>query len=139
MKPENLEDLYELSPLQQGMLFDHLFAPNSGVYFIQLDFLLHGNMNVRAFERAWQETAHNHPALRTSFIWQDLDKPLQMVHKQVSIYMRQYDWSKLAETDQREQLQIFLGEDRAAGFDLSKAPLMRLALIRLSELSSLDS
>ena len=33
---QSIEDLYELSPMQQGMLFHTLYAPESEVYFEQL-------------------------------------------------------------------------------------------------------
>src|SRR2546430_10470183 len=48
MKTGQIEDVYELSPLQQGMLFHTLSAPRSGVYFEQFSFLLNGNLSIPA-------------------------------------------------------------------------------------------
>lgn len=133
MKPENLEDLYELSPLQQGMLFDHLYAPKSGVYFIQTHFTLKGKLQPAAFEQAWQHIVDRYAALRSSFHWRDIEKPLQLVQKNSDIKMARLDWSAVSQTDQSQHFNNFLMEDRAAGFDLSKTPLMRLTLIKLGE------
>ena len=48
---ENLEDLYQLSPMQQGMLFHSIYAPESGVYFEQSIFTIKGEFDEVAFER----------------------------------------------------------------------------------------
>jgi len=58
--PENIEDIYELSPMQQGLLFDSLYAPDSGAYNLQLRCLLRGELNVEAFEHAWQRVVDRH-------------------------------------------------------------------------------
>jgi amino acid adenylation domain-containing protein len=133
MKAENIQDIYELSPTQQGILFHSLYSPESGVYFVQLCFTLHGLLNVVAFERAWQQVVARHTALRTSFYWENLDKPLQVVHQNVSVSLKQYDWRGMAAGEQQEQLEAFLESDRKQGFDLSQAPLMRLTLIRVAD------
>jgi surfactin family lipopeptide synthetase C len=66
---ENLEDLYQLSPMQQGMLFHTIYAPESGAYFEQSVFTIKGELEVGAFERAWQHIIDRHPILRSSFLW----------------------------------------------------------------------
>jgi len=51
------------------MLFHSLFAPASGVYIQQPNYELHGNLDISAFERAWQ-VVDRHPILRTAFVWE---------------------------------------------------------------------
>lgn len=75
-----IEDIYELSPMQQGILFHTLYEPQSGIYFEQLTLALHGHLNPSAFKRAWQQVVDRYPILRTSFYWEELDKPLQAVY-----------------------------------------------------------
>jgi len=127
---ENIADIYELSPMQQGLLFHTLYAPDSGVYFNQFCCTIRGNLNLAAFQQAWQQVVERHPILRTSFYW-ELDKPLQVVHQQVALPWQDYDWRGISATEQ--QLEVFLQQDRAQGFDLDRVPLMRFTLIRLSK------
>ena len=89
----NLEDIYELAPLQEGMLFHHLSAPGSGLYCEQMSFEIEGDLDEAAFARAWQVVIDRHPALRTSFQWEGLEKPLQVVHRSVSLPIEQQDWT----------------------------------------------
>ena len=131
MNTENVEDIYELSPLQEGMLFHTLLTPESGMYFEQVGFPLHGPLNVPSFERAWQKVIDRHTILRTSFHWEDLEKPVQVVHRHVKLAVEYLDWSASAPAQQEEGLEALLKGDRERGFELSAAPLMRLILVDL--------
>src|SRR5205823_6363083 len=65
-----IEDLYPLAPMQQGMLFHSLYEPAAGVYIEQVSCLLQGALDVAAFAHAWQQVLDRHPVLRTSFHWE---------------------------------------------------------------------
>ncbi|HEY6187654.1 MAG TPA: amino acid adenylation domain-containing protein [Pyrinomonadaceae bacterium] len=126
-------DLYPLSPMQQGMLFHSLYSPETGMYVEQLSCLIEGELDEAAFETAWQHVAHRHAALRTSFIWENLEKPLQVVRPSVTLELSRYDLRGLSNTEQDERLNAFLNEDRLRAFDLGSAPLVRLALLRATD------
>jgi amino acid adenylation domain-containing protein/non-ribosomal peptide synthase protein (TIGR01720 family) len=129
MKVESIEDIYELSPLQEGMLFHTLLTPGSGMYFEQVGFGFTGPLNVQAFEHAWQTVLDRHTILRTSFHWDNPGKPLQVVHRSVSLRVEYLDWSDLPGDTCSDRLDAFLAADRARGFELSEAPLLRLTVI----------
>jgi hypothetical protein len=129
---QQLEDLYPLSPAQHGILFHSLYAPDSGVYFFVVSGALR-DVDTTAFVEAWQRVLARHTVLRTAFIWQNLDTPLQAIYRRVSLPVSQHDWRGLPEDEQQKSLEAFLREERRKGFDFTKAPLMRLALMRLSE------
>jgi amino acid adenylation domain-containing protein len=135
MKNKNIDDIYPLSPLQQGMLFYSLSTPGSEVYVEQLHCTLAGEMNAPAFEAAWQEVIDRHAILRTAFVWEKLERPLQVVRKRVPLPLEKVDWRSMPAAAREEELARFLAADRAKGFVLSKAPLMRLTLIRTGERS----
>ncbi|MFL6332308.1 MAG: amino acid adenylation domain-containing protein, partial [Pyrinomonadaceae bacterium] len=126
-----IEDIYPLAPMQQGMLFHSLYAPASGTYFEQMNCRLAGGLDVAAFTRAWQRVIERHAVLRTAFVWEGLDEPLQVVLKEVASPFKELDWSELPPSEQQASLETLLAAERAAGFELSKAPLMHLILIKL--------
>jgi hypothetical protein len=133
MNTENIEDIYELTPLQKGILFHSLYNPELGMYVIQISYTLHGNLDTSAFERAWQTVVDRHTALRTGFYWEEIDKPLQVVYKQVKVPLKHDDWRGMEVVAQQEKLQSFVASDRKLGFDLAQESLMRLHLIRLTD------
>lgn len=129
----NVEDIYPLSPMQEGMLFHRLFAPHSGVYVEQQSWSYQGDLNLIALSQAWQEAINRHHILRTAFIYENREKPLQVVSRNVTFKWAQYDWSELSPEEQRSQLADFLKADRERGFHLSAPPLTRLTVIRMRE------
>ncbi len=131
-KWQNLEDIYPLSPMQEGMLFESLYAPDSGVYFEQITCTFTG-LNVRAFEQAWQQLVNRHSIFRTAFEWESLSTPVQVVYRQVEVTINTIDWRDLTEVEQQAQLETFLSSERQQGLQLSQAPLMRLHLLHLDE------
>ena len=76
---KEIEDIYALSPTQQGMLFHAIYSPQSGLYVERLRYSLHGVLDEAAFERAWRTLVQRHSVLRSVFIWEDLDVPVQAV------------------------------------------------------------
>jgi amino acid adenylation domain-containing protein len=131
--PTNIEDIYELSPMQQGLLFHTLSAPNVGMYCDQNCITLSGTLDRSAFAAAWQQVIQRHPILRTSFHWEGLEKPLQVVHSTVALPIHYHDWRHLSPDEQQTRLTAFLEVDRKQDFELTQAPLMRLALIQTSD------
>ncbi|MCB1033610.1 MAG: non-ribosomal peptide synthetase, partial [Acidobacteria bacterium] len=125
-----VEDLYPLSPLQEGMLFHILSAKETGVYFGQLSYELEGQLEEAAFRAAWEAVVERHPALRTVFLWEGLDRPLQMVLRDLNPEWVQEDWSRLEEGERTRFLNAYLSRDRARGFPMGQGPLLRLALFR---------
>lgn len=130
---EGIEDFYPLSPAQQGILFHTLYAPNTRVYFQQVGFHLQGRLDVDAFRRAWQQVVNHHPILRSSFIWESVKEPVQVVHKRVSLPLEEFDWRSLPAAERDARLEAYRRAEHGRSLKLSKAPLMRFALIRLTE------
>ncbi|MDJ0728434.1 MAG: amino acid adenylation domain-containing protein [Crocosphaera sp.] len=133
MKLENVTDIYPLSHVQLGMLYHTLAAPNSGIYIEQYTCKLHGELQEIAFKSAWDKVIEHHETLRTAFVWEGLDEPLQIVRQTVETPWTSQDWCELDSTKQKEQLADFLEQDRFLGLKLEKAPLMRLKIIHLQD------
>src|SRR5258706_4471041 len=131
MSSAPIEDIYPLSPMQQGMLFHTLYEPGSGAYFEQLVCSLSGRLDVAAFERAWQKVIERHQCLRAAFVWEDLAEPVQVICRDVRVATEVHDWRAQSTSEQEAHLSALLQGDRRRGFDLTQAPLMRLTLIRV--------
>jgi amino acid adenylation domain-containing protein/non-ribosomal peptide synthase protein (TIGR01720 family) len=131
-----IETSYSLSPLQKGLLFHANSSSISGSYIIQLVWKNPGNFNLDlpCLKQAWLSLIERHAVLRTYFVWESLDEPLQVIQESVSLPWIVYDWTiNNSNLSEQERLDHFLRADRQAGFDLGKAPLLRVIAIQLSK------
>ncbi|MBS0180177.1 MAG: amino acid adenylation domain-containing protein, partial [Nitrospira sp.] len=128
----SLEDVYPLSPLQQGLLFHNLYAPGSGVYIEQMSWRMQGALNLQHFRGAWQRVADRHPVLRTRFLWRETSSPIQIVVPSVEVPWTELDWRHCPSAEQDIQFTRLVEEDRRTDFDFERPPLMRLTVVRLA-------
>lgn len=131
MKRDNIEDILPLTPLQSGLLYHTLSEPEAGYYWTQFSFDIAGRMQKALFQEAWQRAIARHASLRTVFSWENRERPLQIVCKNAELPWTELDWSAHSAKDQESKFEELLKQDRAAGCDLRKAPLMRFIFIRL--------
>ncbi|WEJ03430.1 amino acid adenylation domain-containing protein [Pseudomonas sp. FJ2-5-13] len=123
-----VEDLYPLSPMQQGMLFQSLYGEGSGDYINQMRIDVQG-LDVARFHQAWQVAVQRHEILRSGFVWQaELEQPLQVVYKQVRLPFMALDWQ--TRKDCNRALDELAESARTQGFVLEQAPLLSLTLVR---------
>ena len=126
-------DIYPLTAMQAGMLFHGLDPAGDGVYLQQTSFVLDGVTDPRLLARAWQQVVDSTSILRSAAAWTDLPEPVQVVHHRVRVPVTHLDWSDPAGGERQDRLRRLLNDDRAAGLDLTRPPLMRLTLARLSD------
>jgi amino acid adenylation domain-containing protein/non-ribosomal peptide synthase protein (TIGR01720 family) len=128
---KNVADVYPLTPLQNGMLFHSLMAPESGVYVNQITCTLAADLDARLFRQTWERLIEHHGALRTAFLWDGLDEPRQAVRKHVSLHWQELDWRGLSAEEQQRRFEELRHRDRHTPLPLDQAPLMRFSLVRL--------
>ena len=136
MRPENLEAIYRLSPVQEGILFHSLDEPDSGLYVRHLVVELSGTLEVERLQAAWARLVERHAALRTSFHWQEVAHPVQVVARRVTLPWEEKDWRDLAhlsDDERQRSMAELLRADLQRGFDLAQPPLLRLTLVRTGE------
>jgi amino acid adenylation domain-containing protein/non-ribosomal peptide synthase protein (TIGR01720 family) len=133
MSQKNIEDIYPLSPLQQGILFHTLYASEPGTYFVQLGFSLRGPLDVPALVDCFQQVVDRNPILRSAFVWERLEKPMQIVRERAKLPVEQIDLRALSAAEQAAAIGRYRESDRRKGFDLTRAPLLRLAVFRLAD------
>lgn len=133
MSTQNIEDIYPLSPMQQGMLYHSLYQSESREYVEQMNCKLYGDINAAIFEKAWQHLVDHHSILRTAFVWEDLDEPLQVVSQQSKVPFEFQDWREYSSEEQAQKLTEYCDRDRERGFNFSVAPLLRIGLFHSAE------
>lgn len=131
---DHLEDLYPLAPMQRYMAYRHTRHHVPGLYVIHMVTPLRNLcLNVEAFERAFETVVARHAALRTSFVLDGLDTPMQAVWSRVSVPVEQHDWRGLDAGEQQRRITEYVEGARRRGIDLSAAPQMKLTLFRTEE------
>ncbi len=131
MSRKNVEDIYPLSPLQQGILFHALVE--TGAYFVQHHWVVDGPLDAVALQRAFQGVVDRHPVLRTAFVWERRDRPVQVVRERATLPFEEVDLRGLSDEEQARRVSAFAAADRARGFEPARAPLMRVTLLRLRD------
>ncbi|MEA2694558.1 MAG: hypothetical protein QOJ16_3945, partial [Acidobacteriota bacterium] len=132
-RDREVEDVYPLSPVQQGMLFHTVFEPEVGMYVGQFGYEIRGELEVDRLRQAWQGVIDRHPALRTGIVWREVRRPVQIVRRRVELSWEESDWRDLDSPAQAVDLAALRRQDRERGFDLERAPLSRFRLIRRGE------
>jgi amino acid adenylation domain-containing protein len=131
MAQQNIEAIYPLTPVQEGILFHNLMEPDAGYYFNQYHCRLRGPLDPDSFIQAWQQIVERHAVLRSLFTWEKRKDPLQIVRKHVELPCEQLDWQAHSAEEQEQRLEAYLEADRQRGFELTQPPLTRIALIKL--------
>lgn len=122
---------FPLSYQQQGFLL-HSLQANEDQGFLQLEFIIHGNVDKSLMKKAWQEAIKQHPILRTSFHWENLAEPHQTIHKDAPINWKYKDLSEPG-SDAKESIRNIKDEDKGEGFNLNQPGGGRLLLLKLSD------
>lgn len=128
----SIDDVYPLSPVQEGILFHTLSSSAEGMYMLQVAWDVEQLDPVR-FSAAWSDAVRRHDVLRTRFLWEEIDRPLQVVEREAPVPVQLLDWSERSVPEQQEALDALLQDGRRRGFDLRRAPLVRLALIKVGD------
>ena len=121
----NVQDIYPLAPLQEGILYHHVSGGEGDPYVMQSQFAFASRERFQAFAQALQSVINRHDILRTSVHWQGLDAPVQMVWRRAELPVEEVevpdaDGDVLAYLHERFDARHFR-------LDVSRAPLMRLA------------
>ncbi len=120
----NVQDIYPLAPLQEGILYHHLSAEQGDPYVLQSQFAFDSRARLNDFAQALQAVIDRHDILRTSMHWESLDEPLQVVWRHAELSSEEVHLDPRV-GDIAEQLQG-LFDPRQVRLDVRQAPMLRL-------------
>ena len=126
-----VESIFDVTPLQESMLFAKVLSGAPGTYLLQTALELVGPLDRERLREALASVIARHPSLRTSFVWEELDQPQQVVWSTADVPWEVVDWSGQPRYELKRRWSQLLEEDRRAGMDLELAPLLRATLVRL--------
>ncbi|WP_373963152.1 amino acid adenylation domain-containing protein [Kosakonia sacchari] len=78
----NVQDIYPLSPLQEGILFHHLLQAQGDAYLLSSLLAFDSRVLLEAFLAALQQVIDRHDILRSAVCWQGVSRPVQVVWRQ---------------------------------------------------------
>ncbi|MCY9264016.1 amino acid adenylation domain-containing protein [Bacillus haynesii] len=130
-----IQDIYPLSYMQEGMLFHSLLHPDSNAYVEQISFTISGDLCLDSFQKSLDLLIDRYDIFRTIYIKEvpDLDGPQQVVLSHRKVPVQTEDISDLTAEQQQTLIKSRKRADRLRGFDLQKGPLMRLTLYQTGE------
>ncbi|MFS0553781.1 non-ribosomal peptide synthase/polyketide synthase [Brevibacillus sp. 179-C9.3 HS] len=130
-KQENIAKIYPLTPLQEGMLFHAVKDSNSSAYCLQMFATIQGDFHLPLFEESINKLVENYEVLRTVFVYQNLQRPRQVVFKERKAPVHFEDISHLPEQDQNDYIKAYTSQHHS--FDLTKDILMKTAIFQTGE------
>src|SRR3981081_1498115 len=116
MQRDKIEAIELLSPIQQGILYETICTPEPEMHIEQCAFTLEGDLDIHAFERAWQGVVHQQAILRTAIVWKGQKNALQVTLRHADISISLCDCRAIPMLERQALLERYLIEDRHCGF-----------------------
>ena len=135
---KNISSMYGLSPVQEGILFHSTYLYNSDrkentTYHTQFDVSFSSNLNMDLFKKAWQYVINNHTILRTGFIYDKVNIPIQFVNKEVEVPLQFVDLTNSSDQEKETAFLALKSKDRFEDFSFTNPPLMRITIAKFAE------
>ncbi len=122
----NIQDIYALSPLQDGILFHHLLSREGDPYLSRFPVVVPGRAFLDRFLAALQQVVDRHDILRTAFVWEGMAAPAQVVLREARLSVTEIEVSAAGAAGAEELARRTDAHDH--GVDLARPPLLRLAV-----------
>ncbi|MBL4673483.1 MAG: amino acid adenylation domain-containing protein, partial [Arenicella sp.] len=135
----NVQDIYPLTPLQSGILFETLYAQteeNKGMYLTQSAIGVSGQADIEVMQQAWQLILNHYDALRMVAVTANVAKikmDLQVILKQVDSKIEWVGWPEKNDAELKSACEQWMQKSKRSGINLDQAPLMRMSLFQGQE------
>ncbi|MEU2565153.1 amino acid adenylation domain-containing protein, partial [Streptomyces longispororuber] len=129
-----LADVWPLTAMQEGLLFHtELAGASFDAYQMQFDFHLAGAVEPERMRAAGQALLDRHPTLRAAFTTDSAGDRVQIIQNSVTLPWHEEDLSTFAAEERAERLKQFLAAEHGTRFDVARAPLARMSLVKMAD------
>ncbi|MGN1224758.1 MAG: condensation domain-containing protein, partial [Ruminococcus sp.] len=122
------EDLYPLTPLQEGMFYQGMAEEEKGAYVLQTVYRIRDTIEIATMETAFALTAEKYPVIKTRIIGQGLEQHVQLIAREMDYTIKQIDLTGKGNA----VLAAIVEEDVRCGFDLESDNLFRIQVVKLN-------
>jgi arthrofactin-type cyclic lipopeptide synthetase C len=120
----NIQDIYPLAPLQEGILFHHLMGGEGDPYLLSTEFSFDSRARLNAYVKAMQAVVDRHDILRTAVVWEGLPEPVQVVWCKAVLPVEEVEIDPVVGDVAKQLYERF--NPRRYGIDVRQAPLLRI-------------
>ncbi|MDQ3287621.1 MAG: amino acid adenylation domain-containing protein, partial [Pseudomonadota bacterium] len=117
----NVQDIYRLLPLQEGLLFHHLLEDEGDTYLSREVLAFDRRERLDAFLGALNQIIDRHDILRSAVHWEGLSQPVQVVYRSAPLPLHELVLPQTASTAEALQRQLDAQQMR---LDVRRAPLL---------------
>ena len=127
----NVQDIYPLAPLQEGILFHSVMSAEADAYVTPALLAFDRRASLDRFLAALQSVIDRHDILRTAILWEGLPEPVQVVWRHATMLVEEVAVEEIASEGEDAAAAMWRRADRrTARIDIRKAPLLRVMVAR---------
>ena len=120
----NVQDIYPLAPLQEGILFHHLMGGEGDPYLLASQISFDSRARLESYLKAMQAVIDRHDILRTAVIWEGISEPVQVVWRKAILSVEEVELDTAAGDAAGQLYERF--NPRHYRIDIRQAPLLRI-------------
>ena len=128
-----IEDVLGLTPVQEGILYHYLMNPDADQYYEQYSYTVKGKLEISHFVNAWKQVLIQNEVLRTTFRWENISNPIQIILKDVPLTVCIHDISHLPVGEKEKAYMLLCQVEREKVFSLDQDVLFKILLGKLDE------
>lgn len=133
-EPERIEDVFPMSAIEKGMIFESVLSQAEGVYHDQAFYQrVFEGFDFDLFRKAFELLVNKHAILRTAYNLTDFNSEVHLVYKKINLPLDFKDISWLSQEEQTENIKAYMEDGLKNPFDTSQAPLWRMRVFQLDQ------
>lgn len=124
-----IQDIFSLTPIQEGLLFENEKDDKLSKYTIQQVIKIRDFANEKFIQQALSLCILHYEALRTNYIYKGLAKPRQVILRNRELSYEVIDLSEFTSEEKKRKFKTLLKKDVEKGFNLERDELFRVKYV----------